>query len=138
MGIPNKSKVRIMADPEELARLCNRAGNSWSQRVRHMNGKVYTVVKNCPPDRYQVYDPVCAERGIQDGKIWVPCAGVALVLEPKLVLQVKLEIGDLGDFCLKCSHMSGNEVAVVALDKPATQTVAWLKHILAPITGQEE
>merc|ERR1719217_1573632 len=72
--VPHKSKVRIVVNPEEMSRLCGEFGNTWSSRVHHMNGNVYTVIENMPPKRYRVYDPVCEARGHQGGRITVPHA----------------------------------------------------------------
>lgn len=135
--VPNQSKVRIVAGPEEMLRLCLEVGNNWSSRVHHMNGNIYTVVGNLPPMRYLVYDPVCDKRGIQDGRIYVPYKAVAVVREPEMVVMVSLISANDGSMSVFCSSFSGSELATVLLDDPTARDVWWLKGILAARLNQK-
>ena len=77
--VPNKSRVRLVADAAEMTRLCGSVGNSWGPEVHHMHGKVFTVVENLPPNKYVVYDRISDEKGLQRGRIYVPWNALSLV-----------------------------------------------------------
>ena len=77
----NVSRVQLISDPQRMAELCAEVGNIWTPEVHHMNGQIYTVVENLPPNKYAVYDPVCGKKGLQGGKIFVPSKAVTVVDE---------------------------------------------------------
>jgi hypothetical protein len=76
--IPDVSRVRIMSDAKRMEAFCPQVGCQWPEEIHHMNGNLYLVVENSPPDTYVVYDPVFHQRGIQDGRIHVPFQGVVV------------------------------------------------------------
>jgi len=135
----NVSRVQLISDPQRMAELCAEVGNIWTPEVHHMNGQIYTVVENLPPNKYAVYDPVCGKKGLQGGKIFVPSKAVTVVdeqvepphawceLQPHVArVQLISDVREMGRFCQEVGnswgsmvhHMNGQTYTVVENHPP--------------------
>lgn len=129
--VEGQSQVRIMKDPVECREKCEKVGACWSENVVHMNGHIFTVTKNLPPDKYLVYDPICHSRNKQRGRIYLPHDAICAVMEPQLVATVSSVQRDCnGALQIKFTSLAGGELASVSLDNPSND-VACLRAALA-------
>lgn len=116
--VPQVSKVRIIKSVAETQKLAVEDGNVWPANVHHMNGQVFTVVANVPPSRYEVYDPVSASKGFQNGRIFVSYKALELVPEapPPVQHQYLFKPGFTEASAQPCFELVAQRLQVFAIN----------------------